>query len=77
MALDDISIEERYQYLRRMQARYRAASRGEKKALLDKMVVCTGLHHKSVIRRMKGPIEHKARCRERDKTYGPEVDAAF
>jgi len=77
MAPDDMSIEERYQYLRRMQARYRAASREEKKTLLDEMVAYTGLHRKSVIRRMKGPIEHQARCRERDKTYGPEVDAAL
>lgn len=77
MATDDMSIDERYQYLRRMQLQYRKADREKKKELLDQMVAYTGLNRKSVIRRMKGRIERQARSRERDKLYGAEVDAAL
>jgi hypothetical protein len=53
---DKMSIKERYQYLRRMQKRYREATRQEKKALLDEIVAYTGMHRKSVIRRLSGSL---------------------
>jgi hypothetical protein len=54
MATDEMGIDERNQYLRRMQSRYQGADREAKKALLDAMVAYTGLHLKSVIRRLAG-----------------------
>ena len=35
---EQMTIDERYKYLRKMQARYRKASRSEKSTLLDEMV---------------------------------------
>jgi hypothetical protein len=77
MATDEMSINERYQYLRRQQPRYAQADRVTKAQLLDEMVTYTGLHRKSLIRLMSEPIARQGRRRERDKTYGPEVDAAL
>jgi hypothetical protein len=77
VATDDMSIDERYQYLRRMRKQYQAADRKKKKELLDQMVAYTGLHRKSVIRRLNGALERRARSRERDKIYGAEVDEAL
>ena len=77
MATDAMSINERYQYLRRMQKRYQQADRERKGQLLDEVVAYTGLHRKSVVRRMSSSLERPARRREREKTYGPEVDAAL
>jgi hypothetical protein len=74
VATDDMSIEERYQYLRRMRKQYQGADVRQKQELLDQMVVYTGLHRKSVIRRLNGSLERQTRSRERDKTYGAEVD---
>ena len=75
--VEKMSIEERYQYLRRMQSRYRCATRAEKTALLDEMTTHTGLHRKALIRRLNSDLTRQPRRRERDKTYGPEVDAAL
>ncbi|MCJ7556242.1 MAG: transposase family protein [Gammaproteobacteria bacterium] len=77
MATDDMSIEERYQYLRRMQPRYQQADRATKQQLLDEMVAYTGLHRKSLLRRLNGSLQRQPRQREREKSYGPEVDAAL
>ena len=77
MATDEMGINERDQYLRRMQPQYRQADRRTKKELLDQMVAYTGLHRKSVMRRLRGPLQRQPRCRERAKTYGAEVDAAL
>jgi hypothetical protein len=43
MATHDMSIDERYQYLSRMQSRYQQADRETKQKLLDEMVTYTGL----------------------------------
>ncbi len=76
MATDEkMSIEERYQYFRRMQTRHQGADRQTKKQLLDKMEIHTSMHRKSLIRRLVGTIQRQPRSRERDKEYGPEVDA--
>jgi len=69
-----MNIDERYQYLKRMQPRYRQADRKTKKELLDEMEAYTGLHRKSLIRRLKGNLTRKPRSRERERSYGPEVD---
>jgi hypothetical protein len=45
--------------------------------MLDEMVAYTGLHRKSLIRRLKSDLTRKGRSRERGRTYGPEVDAAL
>lgn len=74
---EKMSLEERYQYLRRMQSRYRHATRTEKTVLLDEMAIHTGLHRKALIRRLNSALTRHPRGRERDKTYGPEVDAAL
>lgn len=77
MPLAPMNIDERYQYLRRMQARYRQADRATKGVLLDEMVAHTGLHRKSLIRRLNGKIVRHQRRREREAQYGPAVDAAL
>ena len=77
MATNDMSIDERYQYLSRMQSRYQQADRETKQKLLDEMVAYTGLHRKSVIRRLGGSLQRQARRREREKGYKAEVDAAL
>jgi hypothetical protein len=77
MATDKMSIEERYQYLSRMQSRYQQAGRETKRQLLDEMAAYTGLHRKSLIRRLSGSLQRQPRRRERAKSYGPEVDAAL
>lgn len=72
-----MTINERYQYLRRMQKRYRQANHEMKKQLLDEMITHTKLHRKSLIRLMKGKIEQKPRKRERENEYDTEVDATL
>ena len=74
---ETMSIEERYKYLRLMQPRYQQADRETKKRLLDEMETFTGLHRKSLIRRLKGRLTQKSRARERTVSYGPEVDTAL
>jgi hypothetical protein len=73
----EMTINERYKYLRKMRQRYRTASRQQRGALLDEMQAVTGLHRKSLIRRMSGSLERKPRKRERQKEYGADVDAAI
>ena len=78
MATDEkMNIDERYQYLQRMQRRYRQANRGEKTVLLDEMEAHPGQHRKALLRRMHSSLERHTRSQEREKTYGPEVDAAL
>jgi len=75
--LETMTIEERYKYLRLVQARYRQADRETKKRLLDEMEAVTGLHRKSLIRRLQGSLIQKSRARERTVSYGAEVDTAL
>jgi len=74
---DKMSINERYQYLRRIQRRYREAARQEKKAVLDEIVAYTGMHRKSVIRRLNGSLERRLRCGSRGSEYGADFDTAI
>ncbi|MGC9393293.1 MAG: hypothetical protein ACP5J4_00400 [Anaerolineae bacterium] len=59
MATNEMSIDERYQYLSRMQSRYQQADRKTKQQLLDEMEAYTGLHRKSLIRRLRGTVQRQ------------------
>ena len=78
MSIDDeMSIDERRKYLRKMQERYAKTDRAEKGTLLDEMEQVTGLHRKYLIELMRGDLKRKPRRRQRGRTYGPEVDDAL
>jgi hypothetical protein len=72
-----MSIQERWKYLRLMQRRYRKADRSEKGRLLGEAEAVTGLHRKSLIRRLNSPLQRQRRQRQRDRTYGVAVQAAI
>jgi hypothetical protein len=74
---DEMSIDERRKYLRRMKKRYAQATRKERGQLLDEMEVVTDLHRKSLIRLMKGSLERKPRHKQRGYTYRSDVDDAL
>lgn len=74
---EQMTIEERYKYLRMMKARYVKAERQERGRLLDEMEAVTGQHRKSLIRRVKSSLERRPRSRERERTYGADVTAAI
>jgi hypothetical protein len=74
---NEMTIDERLKYLRRMRPRYRAANRKERGALLDEMEKVTELHRKTLIRRMKGDLERRPRKRQRGRVYGARVDDAL
>ncbi len=74
---DKMDIDERRKYLDKVQPRYQKANRAQKGTLLDEMIAVTGLHRKTLTGLMDSPLERKKRCRERGKTYGPEVEDAL
>ena len=75
---EQMTLDERYKYLRMMQKRYRkATTRQEKHELLNEMEAITTLHRKYLIQLMGSTLKRKPRRRERDVTYGPEVDEAL
>jgi hypothetical protein len=74
---DQMTIDERRKYLRRMKKRYRQANRKERGYLLDEMEAVTELHRKSLIRLMTGSLERAPRRTQRGRTYGPETDDAL
>jgi len=76
-AEDEMTLDERRKYLRKMRTRYKGAKREERSRLLDEMEAVTGLHRKSLIRLMHSSLERKRRSRERGRTYGPDVDHAI
>ena len=72
---DEMSVNERRKYLKRMKVRYMAAKRGERGRLLTEMEPVTGLHRKSLIRLMHASsLERKKRVTPRARSYGPEVE---
>jgi hypothetical protein len=73
---EKMNIDERQKYLRIQQPRYtQAATRREKKELLDEMEKVTGLHRKYLINLMhQDTLKRQPRSHERGKTYGPDVD---
>lgn len=74
---DEMTIDEYWKYLRKMKKRYDQANRKEKGRLLEEMEAVTGMHRKSLVRRLNSSLERKKRCKERGETYGPEVDDAL
>jgi hypothetical protein len=70
---DEMTINERYKYLRKMQKRYRKSSEKERSKLLDEMQEITGYHRKHLLRLINGKIARKLRQRQRGRTYGVEV----
>jgi len=73
MTNDEMSINERRKYLKRMEKRYQEAKRSEKGRLLDEMEQVTGLHRKSLTRLLNKGLERRPRQRERAKEYGAEL----
>jgi hypothetical protein len=71
---ENMTINERRKYLRKMKARYVKANRQERSYLLDEMIAVTGLHRKSLIRLMKSSLERKPRGRQRGRTYDKPVE---
>ena len=74
---DKMTIDERWKYLRIARKRYKQGSGKERAELLNEMEQVTGMHRKSLIRRMNGSLTRKKRRRQRERTYGPEVDDAL
>lgn len=46
---DEMTLDERRKYLKRMKPRYMKAKRGERSALLSEMEQVSGMHRKSLI----------------------------
>ena len=77
-AEDEMTINERRKYLKRMRERYWGADRRRRGELLSEMEAVTGLHRKSLVRLVRGPtLERKPRSTSRGRTYGPEVEDAI
>ena len=74
---DEMTIDERRKYLRKMQKRYVEADRSGKGQLLNEMELVTGLHRKYLTELMRGDLRRKRRLRQRGRTYGAEVDDAL
>jgi hypothetical protein len=77
MAEDKLSIDERLKVLRLQRAAYRQANKAEKGRILDMLESLTGLHRKSIIRRMNGSCVRRPRRRQRGRQYGPQMDDAL
>lgn len=78
MEPDTMSIDERFKCIRRVATRYRAASRPEKRQLLDVLSNQTGLRRKSLLRLLRqaeGPQRHPQRHRRSRICAGAFEDA--
>ena len=72
---DEMTVNERRKYLKRMKVRYVAAKRVERGQLLTEMEQVTQLHRKSLTRLMQAPsLERKRRQTPRARHYGLEVE---
>lgn len=72
---DEMSVNERRKYLKRMKERYVAAKRAERGRLLSEMEQVTGMHRKSLTRLMHArSLERKKRTTPRPCSYGLEVE---
>lgn len=75
---DELTINERRKYLKRMRKRYMAADRSGRGRLLDEMEVYTGMHRKSVIRLLGAvTMDRKPRRGKRSVAYGADVERAI
>jgi len=72
---DEMSLDERRKYLKRMKPRYMKAKRGERSALLSEMEQVTGMHRKSLTRLLHAEsLERKKRQSPRCRSYGKAVE---
>ena len=73
---EQMTLDERLKYLRKMKKRYDKAEYAERAHLLDEMEHVTELHRKSLIRLMRGDLERHPRTEQRGVTYEAEVGHA-
>lgn len=73
---EEMSLPERWKYLRLLQPRYASGNRRQRSDLLDEAEQVTGRHRKSLIRLLRGRLERKRRSRQRGRSYGPPVEYA-
>jgi len=72
---DEMTIDERRKYLKRMRPRYERADRAGRSQLLSEMEQVTGLHRKSLLRLLHAAsLERQPRTRQRGVRYGAEVE---
>lgn len=72
---DEMTIDERRKYLKRMEPRYRAGTKEQRGELLGEMEQVTGLHRKSLIRLLgRASLEPASRQQQRGIVYGAAVD---
>ena len=75
-----MSRASRRDYLQRIYARYRKASRAERQRILDEFCANCSYHRKHAIRSLNGPLpaaKPKPQRRARGRTYGPPVMAVL
>ena len=73
---EQMSLPERWKYLRLLQSRYSSGSRRQRSGLLEEAEQVTGRHRKSLIRLLRGRLTHKPRTRPRGRSYDPQVENA-
>jgi hypothetical protein len=74
---ENMTVDERRKYLKRMKPRYERANRKEKARLLNEMEAVTGMHRKSITRLLNDTLERKPRGRQRGSTYDKPVQDAI
>jgi hypothetical protein len=75
---EEMTIDERYKYLRIMRPRYLHANRHDQGQLLSEMQTVTGLHRKSLIRLLQSSdLQRQPRRHQRRRTYDHHVDDAL
>lgn len=73
---EQMSLPERWKYLRLLQPRYASGNRRQRSDLLDEAEHVTERHRKSLIRLLRGSLERKRRSRQRGSSYVPQVEYA-
>jgi hypothetical protein len=72
---DEMTLDERRKYLKRMKVRYMKAKREERSVLLSEMEQVTGMHRKSLTRLLHAQsLERKKRQSPRCRSYGKAVE---
>ncbi len=74
LADDEMTVNERRKYLKKMWPRYQQADRAGRGQLLTEMEHITGMHRKSLIRLLaRGSLERRKRTTPRRRSYGLDV----
>jgi hypothetical protein len=75
---EQMTINERRKYVKRMKPLYLKAKNGERGTFLTQMQVVTGLHRKSLSRLFHAPsLARQPRSQQRQRSYGGEVEAVI